>query len=110
MSTSAGSAVGRAAVGNAHHVADPSTFVPVRSYWFVTNTGGVLLNGALAAVTKRRSIQILFWGAVAVHAAEAAYAYRTARRAGFTRSAPRWALQTLAVGFPSLLALRTARR
>jgi hypothetical protein len=89
---------------------DPSTFVTVHGYWFVTNTGGVLLNGVLAATTKKRAFRLLFWGAVAVHAAEAAYTYRAARRAGFTASAPRWTLQTLAVGFPSLRALRAASR
>jgi hypothetical protein len=90
-------------------LADPATFIGVAPHWYVTNTGGVVMNGVLALTTKKRSYQILFWGAVAVHVAEAAYAYGTARRAGFTTSAPRWALQTLAVGFPSLLALRRAR-
>jgi hypothetical protein len=89
-------------------VVDPATFVAVEPWWYVTNTGGVVLTGLLAATTKRRAFRALFWGAVAVHAAEAAYAYRAARRAGFTQSAPRWALQTLAVGFPSLLELRDA--
>jgi hypothetical protein len=88
--------------------ADPDTFVLVAPRWFLMNTGGVVMNGVLAMATKRRSYQLLFWGAVVVHAAEAAYSYRAAQRAGFTRSAPRWALQTLAVGFPSLLALRKA--
>ncbi|HEY8217035.1 MAG TPA: DUF4499 domain-containing protein [Acidimicrobiia bacterium] len=88
---------------------DPDTFVPVAPRWFLMNTGGVVMNGVLAMTTKRRSYQLLFWGAVAVHAAEAVYAYRAAQRAGFVRSAPRWAMQTLAVGFPSLLALHKAR-
>jgi hypothetical protein len=85
---------------------DTATFVPVAPYWYLTNTGGVLMNGVLAMTTRKRSYQLLFWGAVAVHAVEAAYAYRAAQRAGFRQSAPRWALQTLAVGFPSLVALR----
>ena len=85
---------------------DAATFVPVARHWYVTNTGGVLMNGVLAMTTRKRSYQLLFWGAVAVHAVEAAYAYRAAQRAGFSESAPRWALQTLAVGFPSLMALR----
>jgi transmembrane protein TMEM254 len=91
------------------NAADPDTFVLVAPRWFLMNTGGVVMNGVLAMTTKRRSYQLLFWGAVVVHAAEAVYSYRAAQRAGFTRSAPRWALQTLAVGFPSLLALRKAR-
>jgi hypothetical protein len=89
--------------------ADPTTFIGVAPYWYLTNTGGVLMNGVLALTTKKRSYQLLFWGAVAVHVAEAAYTYRVARNAGFTQSAPRWAVQTLAVGFPSLIALRKAR-
>jgi hypothetical protein len=88
---------------------DPATFVGVAPHWYVTNTGGVLLNGVLAAVTGRRTMKVLFWGAVAVHVGEAVYACRAAQRAGFTDSAPKWALQTLAVGFPSLLALHQAR-
>ena len=88
---------------------DPDTFVVVAPRWFLMNTGGVVMNGVLALTTKRRSYQLLFWGAVATHAIEAVYAYRTAQRAGFTASVPRWALQTLAVGFPSLLALHKAR-
>jgi len=39
---------------------------------------------------------------------ESLYSYDKARRAGFHTSANRWALQTLAVGFPSLGALRDA--
>lgn len=89
--------------------ADPATFIGVAPHWYVTNTGGVLMNGVLALTTKKRSYQLLFWGAVAVHVVEAVYTYRAARSAGFTQSAPRWAVQTLAVGFPSLLALRKAR-
>jgi len=89
---------------------DPATFVPVAPLWYATNTGGVVVTGVLAAMTGRRSLRVIFWGAVTLHVAEAAYSYRAARRAGFTQSAPRWALQTLAVGFPSLLALGAARR
>jgi hypothetical protein len=55
---------------------------------------------------SRRTVTVLFAGAVAVHAAEAAQAYRTATAAGLTRSAPRWAAETFVVGFPSLLKLR----
>jgi hypothetical protein len=89
---------------------DPTTFVAVAPHWYVTNTGGLVMNGVVAAVTKKRSATVIFWGAVALHVGEALYAYRSAQRAGFTESAPRWALQTLAVGFPSLLALRAAKQ
>jgi hypothetical protein len=57
-------------------------------------------------VPSRRTVSVLFAGAVAVHAAEAAQAYRTANAANLTRSAPRWAAETFVVGFPSLLKLR----
>jgi hypothetical protein len=89
---------------------DADTFVTVAPHWFLVNTGGVVMNGVFALATKRRTYQLLFWGAVATHAVEAVYTYRAAQRAGFTRSAPRWALQTLAVGFPSVVALHRAKR
>lgn len=86
------------------------TFVPVDRRWWVTNTGGIALTGVLAAFTGRRVLQRLFHVAVAIHIGEALYSYGAARRAGFTTSARRWALQTLGVGFPSLIALRAAIR
>jgi hypothetical protein len=86
------------------------TFVGVDWRWWVANTGGVVLTGVLAARTGRRDLVWLFRGAVAVHVTEAVYAHRVARRAGYTRSAPRWAAQTLGVGFPSLVALHGAIR
>lgn len=89
---------------------DPATFLPVAPHWYLTNLGGLLLNGAIAGITKKRFYRSLFLGGVALHVVEAAYAYRAAQRAGFTESASRWGLQTLAVGFPSLLALRDATR
>lgn len=85
------------------------TFVPVDARWYVANVGGVVLTGLLAAITRWRWLRWLFWAAVGVHVTEAAYAYRSARAAGFSESAPRWAAQTLGVGFPSLFALRDAR-
>jgi hypothetical protein len=85
------------------------TFVAVDPRWYATNLGGVVLTGVLAALTRRRFLRWLFWGAVALHVSEAAYSYKAAQDAGFTESAPKWSLQTLAVGFPSLIALRTAR-
>lgn len=85
------------------------TFVPVAGRWWVSNTGGIALTGLLAAVTGRRALRWIFWGAIAIHVAEAIYTYQAAREAGFTRRAGRWALQTLGVGFPSLVALHAAR-
>ena len=87
---------------------DPDTFTTVDPRWWIANTGGVVLTGVLAAATRRPALRRIFRAAVAIHVAEAVYSYRAARRAGFTASAPRWALQTLAVGFPSLIALRAA--
>ena len=88
----------------------PDTFVPVAPFWYATNLGGLVLNGVVAAATGKRLAKLSFWGGVALHLGEAAYAYAAANRAGFTRSAPKWALQTLAVGFPSLRALQQMTR
>ena len=85
-----------------------TTFVPVSPAWYVSNTGGIALTGLLAALTGRRALWVVFWAASATHVTEAAVTYRKAQAAGFTESSPRWALQTLAVGFPSLLALNAA--
>jgi Domain of unknown function (DUF4499) len=86
------------------------TFVAVDRRWWLTNTGGIVVTGVLAAATGRAALQRLFRAAVAIHVGEALYSFSSARRAGFTTSAPRWALQTLGVGFPSLIALRAARQ
>ena len=86
------------------------TFVAVDRRWWLTNTGGIVVTGVLASVTGRPALKRLFRTAVAIHVGEALYSYGSARRAGFTSSAPRWALQTLGVGFPSLIALRAARQ
>jgi hypothetical protein len=91
-------------------MSDDDTFVTVAPWWWVTNTGGIALTGVLAARTGRRSLRRLFWAAVAIHVGEAAYSYARASRAGFRSSAPRWALQTLGVGFPSLISLDAAVR
>ncbi len=81
------------------------TFVAVAPAWWVSNLGGLLVNGLVARRTGSRALRAVFVAAVATHVVEAAYAYRTARRAGLADDAGRWALQTLAVGFPSLFAL-----
>lgn len=88
----------------------PATFVAVEPLLWFTNAGGVTVTGLLAARTGWRGLRWLFWGAVAVHVGEALYTYGAARRAGFTRDAVRWALQTLGVGFPSMFLLRAAVR
>jgi hypothetical protein len=87
--------------------------------WFLLLDGGIValvvlstVDGAYEAVTEhipaplppRRALRAILAGAVLIHVVEAVAAGRQARRRGL--SAWGWALQTLAVGFPSLLALR----
>lgn len=81
------------------------TFTPVASMWWVTNFGGIVVNGIVAARSSSKVVRAVFATAVALHVGEAAYAYARARRAGFDEDAWKWALQTLGVGFPSLIAL-----
>lgn len=81
------------------------TFVPVAPMWWVSNFGGLVVNGIIATRRKSTLTRVVFGAAVATHVAEAAYAYRVARREGFTDDAWKWGLQTLGVGFPSLVAL-----
>jgi Transmembrane protein 254 len=88
-------------------MSDGPAFVSVAPGWWLANAGGVALTGLLAARTGRRSLRLLFTGAVLTHAVEAVVTYERARRAG-SRQPGAWALQTLAVGFPSLGALRAA--
>lgn len=83
--------------------------VIVAPRWWLSNFGGMVAFGLVAAKSRSRVLRGGFALAAATHVVETMYAYRAARRAGFERSAPLWAAQTLAVGFPSLLALRDAR-
>ncbi|MCX7621187.1 MAG: DUF4499 domain-containing protein [Acidimicrobiales bacterium] len=57
---------------------------------------------------SRGAIQATAIGTALVHLAEAAAAYRAARRRGLHRSAPRWAAEAFLVGFPALLQLHRA--
>jgi len=88
---------------------DADVFTPVESRWWLSNFGGMVVFGAVAARSRSRLLRRGFALAVGVHVVEAVYAYGSARRAGYVLSANRWALQTLAVGFPSLQALGAAR-
>lgn len=90
--------------------ATADTFEAVAPFWYATNLGGLVMSGVVAAATGKRLAKLSFWGGVALHVGEAAFAYAAANRAGFTRSAPKWGLQTLAVGFPSLRALHAAKQ
>lgn len=63
---------------------------------------------AKVPLPSRTALQGLMGVTAVLHVGEALQARRLARRHGFP---PRpWALQTLVVGFPSLLALRRAAR
>jgi len=75
--------------------------------WWVTNLGGLTVNGIVAARRKSALTRLVFGAAVVTHVVEAGYAYGIARRAGFD-DAWKWGLQTLGVGFPSLFALNEA--
>ena len=81
------------------------TFVPVAPVWWVTNFGGVVMTGITAVRSRSKLRRGMFAAAVAVHVGEAVYAYRIAQNAGLGDDAAKWGLQTLGVGFPSLLAL-----
>ena len=81
------------------------TFVPVAPVWWVSNFGGVVVNGVVAARRKSTLARMVFGAAVATHVVESVYAYRRAQREGLGDAAWKWGLQTLGVGFPSLLAL-----
>jgi Domain of unknown function (DUF4499) len=87
--------------------------------WFFLLDGGLALLGSvsfsdraygrvarLGRLPRQRVLRRLFVVAVAIHVGEAVGAARSAAR----RSLPVrvWAMQTLIVGFPSLLALRRA--
>lgn len=89
--------------------------------WFVLLDGGIALLTVLAAspsayrALEQRvplpppwALNALLAGTAVIHVGEAAYAGRTARRHGLP--VRRWAAQTLAVGFPSLIELGRVRQ
>jgi hypothetical protein len=88
---------------------DPDEFHVVAPAWWVANFGGMVMSGLIASRSRSKLVRMGFTLAVVTHIAEAGYAYHAARRAGFTSSANKWFLQTLAVGFPSLIALHAAK-
>lgn len=81
------------------------TFVPVAPRWWVGNLGGLLTNGIIARRRRSKLLGVVFGAGVLTHVVEAGYAYGLARRAGLEDAAWKWGLQTLGVGFPSLIAL-----
>lgn len=86
-------------------VGAPVTFVAVGPRWWVSNFGGMVLSGITAARSRSKLVKAGYAVAVATHVGEAVYAFTMAKRAGFEDDAWRWGLQTLGVGFPSLIAL-----
>jgi len=83
-----------------------STFRPVAPYWWITNFGGIVANGVVAAWSKKRIAKITFVLGAGYHVVAAGYAYYAAREAGLDDDAWKWGLQTLAVGTPSLRLLQ----
>jgi hypothetical protein len=86
--------------------------------WFIVVHSGLttmavmsMSQGAYDAISKRvpvpsRKVVQAVWVATGVaHVGEAIAAYRLARARGMTTSAPRWARETLFLGFPVLLEL-----
>ncbi len=90
-------------------MAEADHFELVAPHWWVSNLGGMIMSGFVASRSKSKLVRLGFVLAATTHVVEAAYAYNAAKRAGFDQSAPKWALQTLAVGFPSLIALHAAK-
>ncbi len=91
--------------------------------WYLSNFGGMVLYGAMVASPRVRSVLgrgpvsriprplfvLGFAAAVATHVLETAHGLRVARTAELPpRSVAVVGLRTLAVGFPSVLALRNA--
>jgi Domain of unknown function (DUF4499) len=89
--------------------------------WFVALDGGIVVlvtlsvvdvaydavtAGTLAPFPSRKILRGILAGTVVIHVVEGVAAARVARRHGLP--ARGWGLQTLAVGFPSLFALRRA--
>ena len=88
-------------------------------WWFALLDGGIVAmiifsvsDGAHRAVTEsgpaplppQRVLRGMLAGTALIHAVEAVFAARGARRRGLPAGS--WARQTFVVGFPSLLALR----
>ena len=66
--------------------------------------------GTFGETIPRETFKSFVTGTAGLHAAEATFAYASARRAGLDRPARRWALSTLLWGFPTLRRLRKAKK
>jgi hypothetical protein len=87
-----------------------ATFRPVAPHWWITNFGGIVANGIVAARSRKRIAMITFVLGAGYHVVAAGCAYSTARDAGLDDDAWKWGLQTLAVGTPSVRALNAVLR
>jgi hypothetical protein len=87
-----------------------ATFRPVAPYWWITNFGGIVVNGIIASRSKKRLVRLAFALGAGYHVIAAGYAYYAAHEAGLDDDAWKWGLQTLGVGTPSLRALNTVIR
>jgi Transmembrane protein 254 len=87
-----------------------ATFRPVAPYWWITNFGGIVVNGIIASRSKKRLVRFSFALGAGYHVIAAGYAYYAAHEAGLDDDAWKWGLQTLGVGTPSLRALNTVIR
>jgi Domain of unknown function (DUF4499) len=102
-------------------VSESPGFVRPSWAWFALLDGGIVALALLSAVDgaydavaahspaplpPRRVLRATLVATVVIHVVEGVVAGRRARRHGLPSRG--WALQTLAVGFPSLLALRRA--
>lgn len=91
--------------------------------WYLSNLGGMVIYGAMVSSPRVRTalargplariprpvLVLGFAAAAATHVVETAHALRAARSAALPgRSVAAVGLRTLAVGFPSVLALRDA--
>lgn len=92
-----------------------------RAGWFFVLDGGIVLLTVLATspdayrrasasvpLPPRRALRWLLAATAVIHVTEGAVAARTAGARGLPRG--KWGLQTLVVGFPSLIELRRQRR
>ena len=100
------------------------SFRPVSAGWWVAIDGGLASLAVLAGnerayravewwlpVPDQRVIKRVVLVSALLHVVEANVAFAAARKAGADhRTAKAWAAQTMLVGFPSLLALRSAKR
>ena len=109
--------MGHEAVTTEHETGGPPWGPPVASGpefvrcawpWWLAHVGGMAATGVLAARPRSSArLRVLFAGAVALHVGEAFVAWHLSRDS-FPAERRAWTLQTLALGYPSLLALRRA--